>query len=117
MMLFPLTPPRSSVMRQQYTVHAQAMSKPSTRSRHRRFTGRPTSRHRRAMGQHFLSSRAAVERLIGLFAPMAGEHVLEIGPGRGALTDPLLEAGVHLTAIELDPGLASALASRHAGNR
>ncbi len=68
------------------------------------------------MGQHFLSSRAAVTRLIDLFAPVAGEHVLEIGSGRGALTDPLLEAGVRLTAIELDPDLASRLASRHAGN-
>src|SRR5688572_12012566 len=99
-----------------YTARVHAMSKPSTRSRTRRFTPRPTSRRRRAMGQHFLSSRAVVTRLIDLFAPVAGEHVLEIGQGRRDFTDPLIGAGVRLTAIEMDQDLASRLASRHAGN-
>jgi 16S rRNA (adenine1518-N6/adenine1519-N6)-dimethyltransferase len=68
------------------------------------------------MGQHFLSNANAARRLLEIFAPEAGEHVLEIGPGRGALTDPLLEAGVRVTAIEMDRDLAEALAQRHAGN-
>ncbi len=67
------------------------------------------------MGQHFLSNKDAVRRLIDLFSPVAGERVVEIGPGRGALTDPLAEAGVRLVAIERDADLASRLQSRYAG--
>lgn len=67
------------------------------------------------MGQHFLSNKDAVRRLIDLFSPVAGERVVEIGPGRGALTDPLVEAGVRLVAVERDADLASRLQARYAG--
>jgi 16S rRNA (adenine1518-N6/adenine1519-N6)-dimethyltransferase len=94
--------------------------RPSKYSRPRSRSGgavpKRTSPRRRALGQHFLSNRHAARRLIEIFDPVPGEHVLEIGPGGGALTGPLLEAGARVTAIELDRGLAEALARRHADN-
>lgn len=49
-------------------------------------------------------------------APRAGERFLEIGPGRGALTLPLLAAGVRLAAVEIDPALARRLRDLAGGN-
>lgn len=72
-----------------------------------------TSRRRKAMGQHFLSNRAAAARLVELFAPRPGQHVIEIGPGKGALTDHLLDSGARVTAIELDSRLAAMLRGRY----
>ncbi|HET6374111.1 MAG TPA: 16S rRNA (adenine(1518)-N(6)/adenine(1519)-N(6))-dimethyltransferase RsmA [Candidatus Polarisedimenticolia bacterium] len=71
-----------------------------------------TSRRRRALGQHFLSNRSAALRIVDLFAPLPGARVLEIGPGRGALTAPLLEAGARVIAVELDRRLAEGLRER-----
>src|SRR5687767_4787624 len=105
----------------QYTVREKTMSKknsvpPRFHSHHGPVTPPRTSRRRRALGQHFLSSTAAARRLIEIFAPVAGEHVLEIGPGRGVITDLLLQAGARVTAIEIDRDLAQSLAERHEGN-
>ncbi|HKY33111.1 MAG TPA: 16S rRNA (adenine(1518)-N(6)/adenine(1519)-N(6))-dimethyltransferase RsmA [Candidatus Polarisedimenticolia bacterium] len=77
---------------------------------------RPASRRRRALGQHFLTNASAARRLVELFAPAPGEKVIEIGPGRGALTGLLLEAGASVTAIEVDAALAAELGSRHQGH-
>lgn len=44
--------------------------------------------------------------------PQPGEPVLEVGPGGGVLTERLLDAGVRLTAVEVDPELAAALSER-----
>jgi 16S rRNA (adenine1518-N6/adenine1519-N6)-dimethyltransferase len=57
--------------------------------------------------QHFLVDDRVLDRLPG-YAP-AGDHVLEIGAGTGALTDRLLERADHVTAIERDPDLAAFL--------
>ncbi|MCU0632316.1 MAG: 16S rRNA (adenine(1518)-N(6)/adenine(1519)-N(6))-dimethyltransferase RsmA [Methanolinea sp.] len=59
--------------------------------------------------QHFLVDRRAVERIAGVIE-VAGRTVLEIGPGRGALTRALLERGAQVNAVELDPGLVESLA-------
>jgi len=67
------------------------------------------------MGQHFLSNLPAARRMVEKFGPRQGEHVLEIGPGRGVLTTLLLDAGARVTAIELDAGLAESLGQRLAG--
>jgi 16S rRNA (adenine1518-N6/adenine1519-N6)-dimethyltransferase len=72
----------------------------------------PTSRRRRSLGQHFLSSPSLALRIVELFGPAPGETVIEIGPGRGALTAPLLAAGARVTAVEVDPRLAADLQSR-----
>lgn len=69
----------------------------------------PTPRPRKSLGQHFLHDRNVIARLVGAIAPRAGEHFVEIGPGRGALTGPLLEAGVQLDVIEIDRALADGL--------
>ena len=71
-----------------------------------------TSRRRRALGQHFLSNPAVAARIIDSFRPSPGDHVIEIGPGRGVLTGPLLERGARVTAIEVDPELAADLTGR-----
>jgi 16S rRNA (adenine1518-N6/adenine1519-N6)-dimethyltransferase len=55
--------------------------------------------------------RRVVSRLIESFAPVPGEGVVEIGPGRGALTLPLAERGVRVVALEIDPRLAAELES------
>jgi len=70
------------------------------------------SRRRKALGQHFLSNTAAARRIVDLFAPAPGTSVIEIGPGHGALTGPLLESGARVTAVEVDERLAGELEAR-----
>jgi len=67
---------------------------------------------RQRLGQHFLHERGTIERLLRAIAPRAGEHIVEIGPGEGALTQPLLERVDRLTVVERDAGLAEALPQR-----
>ncbi|HEY8517759.1 MAG TPA: 16S rRNA (adenine(1518)-N(6)/adenine(1519)-N(6))-dimethyltransferase RsmA [Candidatus Binatia bacterium] len=67
---------------------------------------------RRALGQHFLIDGEVADRTVQLADLDPGATVLEIGPGRGALTDRLLAAGHRVVAIEVDPELASALEAR-----
>jgi 16S rRNA (adenine1518-N6/adenine1519-N6)-dimethyltransferase len=64
------------------------------------------------LGQHFLQDRGAVRRIVEALAPAAGEPVLEIGPGRGALTEDLLSAAGRLAAVEVDEHLAADLDAR-----
>ncbi len=65
-------------------------------------------------GQHFLSSQAILDRIAGLICGTTRPHVLEIGPGRGALTEKLLACASRVTAVEIDPELTSHLRSRFA---
>lgn len=67
---------------------------------------------RRALGQHFLVDETVAERMVELAGVASGTPVLEIGPGRGALTERLLAGGCRVFAVELDPELAEALAAR-----
>ena len=62
-------------------------------------------RPRKRFGQHFLVDPAVIQTLVCAIAPQAGDHILEIGPGRGALTAPLLKAVDTLEAVELDRDL------------
>ncbi len=64
---------------------------------------------RRRMGQHFLTDRAVIQRIISALALTPTDRVLEVGPGRGALTGPLLERAAELVAVELDEALAGRL--------
>jgi 16S rRNA (adenine1518-N6/adenine1519-N6)-dimethyltransferase len=59
-------------------------------------------RTRKRFGQHFLHDRAIIERIIDVIAPRAGEHLVEIGPGLGAITLPLLDRIGTLDAVEID---------------
>jgi len=75
----------------------------------------PRPPRRKRFGQHFLHDPAVIERILAALAPRAGEHLVEIGPGRGALTRRLLALeGVTLDAIEIDRDLAAALAGQFA---
>jgi 16S rRNA (adenine1518-N6/adenine1519-N6)-dimethyltransferase len=56
-------------------------------------------------GQNFLTDRRVIERIIEALAPKSDETIIEIGPGRGALTAPLLEKAGSLVAIEFDRNL------------
>jgi 16S rRNA (adenine1518-N6/adenine1519-N6)-dimethyltransferase len=73
-------------------------------------SSRPPRRKR--FGQHFLHDRGAIERILAALAPRAGDHLVEIGPGRGALTRRLLAyEDCTLDAIEIDRDLAAALSA------
>ncbi|MEM6639344.1 MAG: 16S rRNA (adenine(1518)-N(6)/adenine(1519)-N(6))-dimethyltransferase RsmA [Pseudomonadota bacterium] len=67
---------------------------------------------RRRFGQNFLQDAGVIDDIIAAVDPQPGERIVEIGPGRGALTNPLLDEGVELTVIEIDRDLASNWAAR-----
>lgn len=67
------------------------------------------------LGQHFLHSRSALEKIADACRASAGSHVLEIGPGKGALTEQLLRTGARVTAVEVDPVLAGYLGQKFHG--
>ena len=67
----------------------------------------------RRLGQHFLTDPGILGRIADALDPQPGETVLEIGPGRGTLTDVLLARGLHVIAIEKDRALAQALTRPH----
>jgi 16S rRNA (adenine1518-N6/adenine1519-N6)-dimethyltransferase len=69
---------------------------------------------RKSLGQHFLSDRRILGRIADALQLTGGETVLEIGPGRGALTDILAERAGRLIAIEYDRALAELLRQRYA---
>lgn len=62
------------------------------------------------LGQNFLVDGAVVKDIVAAAEIVAGDRVLEIGPGIGTLTQGLLEAGAHVTAVELDKKLPAVLA-------
>ena len=64
---------------------------------------------RKRFGQHFLVDRAVIEDIVDAIDPRAGQAVVEIGPGLGAMTGPLLARCQALTVIELDRDLAARL--------
>lgn len=66
-------------------------------------------RARKHLGQHFLADGNVIRKIISAIGPRAGEHFVEIGPGRGAITLPLLATGVRLDVIEIDRDLARKL--------
>jgi len=68
---------------------------------------------KKRFGQHFLRDRNIISNMVSAIAPVPGEKLLEIGPGEGALTQPLLDAGAHLVVVEVDRDLAAALRQRY----
>ena len=61
---------------------------------------------RKRFGQHFLTDQGIIEAIVREIAPLPDDHMVEIGPGLAALTQPLVERLGHLTVIELDRDLA-----------
>ncbi len=70
------------------------------------------ARPKKSFGQHFLHDKRYIERIVSAISPRADDFVVEIGPGEGALTLPLLAAAGKLTAIELDTDLIPGLQAR-----
>lgn len=67
---------------------------------------------RAPFGQNFLSSAGVAQRIATALGAGPDDRVIEIGPGRGALTGPVLSRCKHLTAVELDRNLADVLSRR-----
>jgi 16S rRNA (adenine1518-N6/adenine1519-N6)-dimethyltransferase len=67
---------------------------------------------KKRLGQHFLTDRHYIERIIKAIAPQPGDLLVEIGPGPGAITEPLLHALGHLHVVEIDRALAQGLRER-----
>ena len=68
-------------------------------------------RARKRFGQNFLHDPVIIQRIIAAIGPQPGQRLVEIGPGRGAITLPLLEACGSLHVIELDRDLVQPLAA------
>jgi 16S rRNA (adenine1518-N6/adenine1519-N6)-dimethyltransferase len=77
----------------------------------------PSSAHRprKRFGQHFLHDSGAIDRMLRAIAPRATETIVEIGPGLGALTRPLLEKVGRLDVVEIDRDLIPRLEQACAG--
>ena len=71
---------------------------------------------RKSLGQHFLNDRRILERIVDTLGLSGEETVVEIGPGRGSLTDVLAPHVKRLVAIEYDRALAARLRERYAEN-
>jgi len=67
---------------------------------------------RKRFGQHFLHDRSVLERIVRELAPGADDALVEIGPGRGALTERLVGKSASLDCVEIDRDLAAALQTR-----
>tara|TARA_B100000925_G_scaffold56107_2_gene36944 strand:- start:1151 stop:1993 length:843 start_codon:yes stop_codon:yes gene_type:complete len=63
----------------------------------------------KSLGQHFLNNEEILDETMSLASISPDDHVIEIGPGPGVLTDRLLESGCKLTAIEIDEGICEFL--------
>ncbi|MBA0088040.1 MAG: ribosomal RNA small subunit methyltransferase A, partial [Acidobacteria bacterium Pan2503] len=61
------------------------------------------------LGQHFLIQNSILERIAVTACPTPEDLVVEIGPGRGALTQRLLRRAARVVAVELDPSLVEHL--------
>jgi 16S rRNA (adenine1518-N6/adenine1519-N6)-dimethyltransferase len=72
---------------------------------------------RRRFGQHFLVDRHYIERIVAALDPRPADNLVEIGPGLGALTAPLLERVQRLTVIEIDRDLAARLTDEYPPDR
>jgi 16S rRNA (adenine1518-N6/adenine1519-N6)-dimethyltransferase len=69
---------------------------------------------RKSLGQHFLTDRRAIERIADALDILPTDTVVEVGPGRGALTDVLAERAGRVVAIEYDRALVPLLRERYA---
>jgi 16S rRNA (adenine1518-N6/adenine1519-N6)-dimethyltransferase len=77
-------------------------------------SGAPRTPRRKRFGQHFLHDPAVLEHIASVINPGSGQHLVEIGPGRGALTRCLLGKSATFDAIEIDRDLAAVLRTEFA---
>ncbi len=67
---------------------------------------------KKSLGQNFLVDQRYISRIVEAVGPSEGDVIVEIGPGRGALTERLVESDAQVVAIELDTDLARRLSER-----
>jgi 16S rRNA (adenine1518-N6/adenine1519-N6)-dimethyltransferase len=67
------------------------------------------SRQKKSLGQHWLKDETALRQIIDLLEIKKGDTVVEIGPGKGALTKYLIQKPINLIAVEYDKSLADQL--------
>lgn len=74
---------------------------------------RPTSHTpRKRFGQHFLCDQQVIQRIVTVLKPKPDEHLVEIGPGQGAITLPVMKVAEELEVVELDADLIPDLKDR-----
>ena len=73
-------------------------------------------RAKKALGQNFLIDDNVLSRIVGCVAPVPEDTILEVGPGRGALSRLLVESGARFLAVEWDRDLLPVLNAEFAGN-
>lgn len=66
-------------------------------------------RARKRFGQHFLTSTETIRSIVAAIAPQQGQTIVEIGPGKAAITAPLADSGATLHAVEFDRDLVAKL--------
>jgi 16S rRNA (adenine1518-N6/adenine1519-N6)-dimethyltransferase len=66
-------------------------------------------RARKRFGQHFLTDPGVIDAIVRAISPAADDSIVEIGPGHGAITEPLARSAAHLHLVELDRDLAARL--------
>jgi 16S rRNA (adenine1518-N6/adenine1519-N6)-dimethyltransferase len=74
-------------------------------------------RARRRYSQNFLRDPGTIARIVDAIDPQSTDFIVEVGPGSGALTEPLLARCQHLTAVEIDRDLAGMLGRRFGTGR
>jgi 16S rRNA (adenine1518-N6/adenine1519-N6)-dimethyltransferase len=72
----------------------------------------PGTKAKKRLGQHFLVDKNIAYRIVNSIGPQPGDNVAEIGPGRGVLTNILLENECHVSAIEFDRDMIAFLESK-----
>jgi len=74
-------------------------------------------RARRRFGQNFLHDARVIARIVAAIDPRPGDRIVEIGPGLGALTAPLIEAAGAIVAVEIDRDLAARMRAHYGPER
>ena len=69
----------------------------------------PTHRPSKRFGQNFLVNQGVIQRIVAALDPRPDETIIEIGPGKGALTIPLVDRGCRVVAVEFDRNLVPKL--------
>ncbi|MDT8311987.1 MAG: 16S rRNA (adenine(1518)-N(6)/adenine(1519)-N(6))-dimethyltransferase RsmA [Methylophaga sp.] len=75
----------------------------------------PYPQARKRFGQNFLHDQTVIDGIVAAISPQPDQHLVEIGPGHGALTMPLLTSGAKLDVVELDRDLVPLLAAQFNG--
>ena len=72
---------------------------------------------RKRFGQNFLVDRGIIAAIVSAIGPQKGQNVVEIGPGLGAITEPLMARLDHLHVVEIDRDLIARLKKQHTPER